>query len=245
MSGHSKWKNIAHKKGAADAKRAKVFTKYAREIAIAIKEGSADPSSNSKLAAVIAKAKSENVPNDNINRVLQKYQSGAAAENYEYVNYEGYGPSGVAVLVETLTDNRTRTVSEVRHYFDKYGGNMGATGCVSWQFDRKGVIVVSAEDKDEDEAMMVALDAGAEDFEAADDYFEITTPADDVHAVADALREAGYEVMQAEEAMVPQTYVKLTGEEDIKNMRKMLDVMEENDDVQNVWHNWENETDEV
>ncbi len=240
MSGHSKWHNIAAKKGVADAKRAKVFTKYAREIAIAIREGgSANPSTNSKLQAVIAKAKSENVPNDNINRVLQKYASGAATENYEHIDYEGYGPQGVAIIVETLTDNRQRTVSDVRHYFDKYGGNMGNTGCVSWQFSRKGIILLDGEDKDEEEAMLAAVEAGADDFEAEDDVFEVTTTVDDLFTVRDALSDAGYTVIQAEEQMIPSSYIKLTNEDDIKNMRKMLDAMEENDDVQNVWHNWE------
>ena len=164
MSGHSKWHNIQKTKGAQDAKKAKIFTKYAREMAIAIREGGADPASNSKLAAIIARAKSENVPNDNINRTLQKYQSGAAAENYEYINYEGYGPAGIAVIAECLTDNRNRTASDVRHYFDKYGGNMGAAGCVSWSFDKKGVIVIDNEDEDLDEEAVFesALEAGAD-----------------------------------------------------------------------------------
>ncbi|MBQ7624601.1 MAG: YebC/PmpR family DNA-binding transcriptional regulator [Clostridia bacterium] len=241
MSGHSKWHNIQKTKGAADAKKAKVFTKYAREMAIAIKEGGgADPNSNSKLSAVILRAKSENVPNDNINRVLQKYQSGAAAENYEYITYEGYGPCGVAIIVDALTDNRNRTVSDVRHYFDKYGGNMGTNGCVSWQFDKKGVIVIDGEDLDEDTVMMEALDAGADDFSAEDGVFEIYTSPDTFDEVREKLSKAGYSSVEAQIEMVPQTYVPITGEDNIKNMEKMLELLEDNDDVQNVWHNWDN-----
>jgi YebC/PmpR family DNA-binding regulatory protein len=242
MSGHSKWHNIQKTKGAADAKKAKIFTKYAREMAIAIKEGGgADPASNSKLSAVISRAKSENVPNDNINRILHKYQSGAAAENYEHVTYEGYGPCGIAVIVETLTDNRNRTVADVRHYFDKYGGNMGNTGCVSWQFDQKGVIVIDGEDLDEDTVMMEALDAGAEDFSADDGIFEVYTSTDSFDEVREKLKEMGYEFMEAQVQMVPQNYMTISGEDNLKNMQKMLEVMEENDDIQNVWHNWEQE----
>ena len=242
MSGHSKWHNIQKTKGAADAKKAKIFTKYAREMAIAIKEGGgADPASNSKLSAVISRAKSENVPNENINRILHKYQSGAAAENYEHVTYEGYGPCGIAVIVETLTDNRNRTVADVRHYFDKYGGNMGNTGCVSWQFDQKGVIVIDGEDLDEDTVMMEALDAGAEDFSAEDGIFEVYTSTDSFDEVREKLKEMGYEFMEAQVQMVPQNYMTISGEDNLKNMQKMLEVMEENDDIQNVWHNWEQE----
>lgn len=241
MSGHSKWHNIQKTKGAQDAKKAKIFTKYAREMAIAIREGGADPASNSKLAAIIARAKSENVPNDNINRTLQKYQSGAAAENYEYIDYEGYGPAGIAVIVECLTDNRNRTVADVRHYFDKYGGNLGASGCVSWQFDRKGVLVVDAEDRDEETVMMQALEAGASDFDASEDVFEIYTTPDDFESVKNVLSDQGFSFLEAQVEMVPQNYMKLTNEEDIKNMTKMLEMLENNDDVQNVWHNWDNE----
>ncbi len=239
MSGHSKWHNIQKTKGAQDAKRAKIFTKYAREMAIAIREGGADPNSNSKLAAIIARAKSENVPNDNINRTLQKYQSGAATENYEYINYEGYGPAGIAVIVECLTDNRNRTVADVRHYFDKYGGNLGTSGSVSWQFTQKGVLVIDGEDLDEETVMMQALDAGASDFDASDGVFEVYTEPDDFDAVKDALAAQGLEFMEAQVEMVPQTYIKLTDEDDIKNMTKMLELMDDNDDIQNVWHNWD------
>ncbi|MBR4954701.1 MAG: YebC/PmpR family DNA-binding transcriptional regulator [Clostridia bacterium] len=240
MSGHSKWHNIQKTKGAADAKKAKIFTKYAREMAIAIKDGGgADPASNSKLSAVISRAKSENVPNDNINRILQKYQSGAAAESYEHVTYEGYGPCGIAVIVETLTDNRNRTVADVRHYFDKYGGNMGTSGCVSWQFSQKGVIVIDGEDLDEDAVMMEALDAGAEDFSAEEGIFEVYTDPDSFDEVREKLKEMGYEFMEAQVQMVPQNYITISGEDNLKNMQKMLEVMEANDDIQNVWHNWE------
>ena len=242
MSGHSKWHNIQKTKGAADAKKAKIFTKYAREMAIAIKEGGgADPNSNSKLAAVISRAKSENVPNDNIKRTLDKYKSGAATENYEHVTYEGYGPGGVAVLVDALTDNKNRTVAEVRHYLDKYGKGMGASGCVAWSFDKKGVFVIDNEDGDyeEDAVMMDSLDAGAADFVAEEDCFEIYTDPDDFNAVAAALEAKGYKFVSAQVEMVPQNYQKLESEEDIKSMEKLLDALEDDDDVQNVWHNWD------
>lgn len=242
MSGHSKWHNIQKTKGAADAKKAKIFTKYAREMAIAIKEGgSADPNSNSKLAATIVRAKSENVPNDNIKRTLDKYKNGAAAESYEHVDYEGYGPGGVAVIVETLTDNRNRTVAEVRHYMDKYGKGMGSSGCVSWQFEKKGVIVVDGEGLDEETVMMQALEAGAADFSAEEDVFEIYTTPEEFDAVREKIVAAGLPVVDAEVEMVPSTYISLSEEEDIKNMNKMLEAMDGNDDIQSVWHNWENQ----
>ena len=244
MSGHSKWHNIQKAKGAADAKRSQAFTKIAREIIVAVKEGgSGDPNNNSRLATVIAKAKAANMPNDNIKRTIDKALGAGNTDNFEKVVYEGYGPSGVAVIVEALTDNRNRTAPEVRHLFDKYGGNMGASGCVSWSFDRKGVIVIDNEDKDLDEetVMMDALDCGAADFEADGDVFEITTEPDDFNAVTAALEAKGYVFAEAAIEMVPQNYIKLTGEEDVKNMTKLIDLLEENDDVQNVWHNWEQE----
>ena len=244
MSGHSKWHNIQKTKGAADAKRSQAFTKIAREIIVAVKEGgSGDPNNNSRLATVIAKAKAANMPNDNIKRTIDKALGAGNSDNFEKVVYEGYGPSGVAVIVEALTDNRNRTAPEVRHLFDKYGGNMGASGCVSWSFDRKGVIVINNEDGDldEDKVMEDALEAGAEDIEADGDVFSVSTAPDDVTAVADYLTSHGYELLSAQVEMVPQTYIKLTDEGDIKNMQKMLDMFEDNDDVQNVWHNWENE----
>ena len=244
MSGHSKWHNIQKTKGAADAKRSQAFTKIAREIIVAVKEGgSGDPNNNSRLATVIAKAKAANMPYDNIKRTIDKALGAGNTDNFEKVVYEGYGPSGVAVIVEALTDNRNRTAPEVRHLFDKYGGNMGASGCVSWSFDRKGVIVIDNEDKDLDEetVMMDALDCGAADFEADGDVFEITTEPDDFNAVTAALEAKGYVFAEAAIEMVPQNYIKLTGEEDVKNMTKLIDLLEENDDVQNVWHNWEQE----
>ena len=244
MSGHSKWHNIQKAKGAADAKRSQAFTKIAREIIVAVKEGgSGDPNNNSRLATVIAKAKAANMPNDNIKRTIDKALGAGNTDNFEKVVYEGYGPSGVAVIVEALTDNRNRTAPEVRHLFDKYGGNMGASGCVSWSFERKGVIVIDNEDKDLDEetVMMDALDCGAADFEADGDVFEITTEPDDFNAVTAALEAKGYVFAEAAIEMVPQNYIKLTGEEDVKNMTKLIDLLEENDDVQNVWHNWEQE----
>ena len=244
MSGHSKWHNIQKTKGAADAKRSQAFTKIAREMIVAGKEGgSGDPNNNSRLATVIAKAKAANMPNDNIKRTIDKALGAGSAENFEKVVYEGYGPSGVAVIVEALTDNRNRTAPEVRHLFDKYGGNMGATGCVSWSFDRKGVIVIDNEDGDLDEEKVMedALDCGAADFEADGNIFEITTEPDDFNTVTAALEAKGYVFAEAAIEMVPQNYIKLTSEDDIKNMTKMIDLMEDNDDVQNVWHNWEQE----
>lgn len=242
MSGHSKWKNIAHKKGISDAKRAKVFTKIGREMAIAIREGGPDPNVNSKLRDVITKARANNVPNDNIKRLIEKYSgAGNDAEKYEVITYEGYGPSGTAVIVETMTDNRNRTAAEMRHYFDKYGASLGASGCVSWQFERKGVIVVEAEGKDEDSTMMLALEAGADDFKAEDGVYEIITAPENLGAVRDALDAEGYRFLEAEEEMIPSNYVTLTADDDIKNMLKLLEMLEDNDDVQNVWHNCDND----
>ena len=244
MSGHSKGHNIQKTKGAADAKRSQAFTKIAREMIVAVKEGgSGDPNNNSRLATVIAKAKAANMPNDNIKRTIDKALGAGSTDSFEKVVYEGYGPSGVAVIVEALTDNRNRTAPEVRHLFDKYGGNMGASGCVSWSFDRKGVIVIDNEDGDLDEetVMMDALDCGAEDFSAEETIFEITTSPDDFNAVTAALEGRGYVFAEAEIQMVPQNYIQLTNEDDIKNMTKLIDLLEDNDDVQNVWHNWEQE----
>ena len=240
MSGHSKWHNIQKTKGAADAKRSQIFTKIAREMIVAVKQGgSGDPNNNSRLATVIAKAKAANMPNDNIKRTIDKALGSGNADNYENVVYEGYGPCGVAVIVEALTDNRNRTAPEVRHYFDKFGGNLGATGCVSWSFDRKGVIVIEREDLDEDTVMMDALDAGADDMQADEDCFEITTTPEAFGEVLAKLEVKGYTFASAGVDMVPQNYVKLEKEEDIKNMEKLIDMLEENDDVQNVYHNWE------
>lgn len=244
MSGHSKWHNIAKRKGANDAKKAKIFTKIGREMAIAIKEGgSANPDFNARLRDCIAKAKANNMPNDNIKRTLDKYSGANGQVNYEANNYEGYGIGGVAVVVETLTDNKNRTVADVRHLFDKYGAGLGATNCVSWQFDKKGVIIMERGELDEDTVMMQALEAGAEDFQADENTFEIYTTPDDFSAVREALETLGYSFVEAEVEMVPQNYITLENEEDMAKMRKLLDNLEDNDDVQAVWHNWENEDD--
>lgn len=244
MSGHSKWHNIQKTKGAADAKRAQAFTKIAREMIVAVKDGgSGDPANNSRLAAVITKAKAANMPNDNIKRTIEKALGSGDNSNYESITYEGYGPSGVAVIVETMTDNRNRTASEMRHYFDKYGGNMGTSGCVSWSFDKKGVIIIDNEDMklDEDTVMEAALEAGADDCVTEEETFVVYTAPDDFQSVATTLEDAGYKFLSAEVEMVPQNYIKLTSEDEIKNMNKMLEMFDDNDDVQNVWHNWENE----
>ncbi len=241
MSGHSKWHNIQKTKGAADAKRSQIFTKIAKEMIVAVKTGgSGDPANNSRLATVIAKAKAANMPNDNIKLTIDRALGSGNADAYESVVYEGYGPCGVAVIVEALTDNRNRTAPNVRHLFDKYGGNLGATGCVSWSFDRKGVIVIEKEDLDEDTVMMDALDAGADDMQVEDEVFEVYTYPDAFAAVTEALEAKGYTFLEAEVQMVPQNYIKLENEDDIKNMEKMIDLLEEDDDVQNVWHNWDN-----
>ena len=242
MSGHSKWSTIKRKKGEKDGARAKVFTKISREILVCIKEtGSADPANNSRLYALVQKAKSNNIPNDNIDRLLKKAAGGAEKNDYEDCVYEGYGPCGVAVIVECLTDNKNRTAGNVRHYFDKFGGNLGATGCVSWSFDKKGVLVIDNEDGDyeEDQVMMDAMDCGADDFEAEDDVFTVYTDPDDFNAVADAMTQKGYSFVSAQIEMVPQNYQKLTDPEQISLMEKLLDIMDDDDDVQNVWHNWD------
>lgn len=244
MSGHSKWNNIKRKKEKTDGAKAKIFTKIGRELAVAVKEGGGpDPASNSKLKDCIAKAKANNVPNDNIERIIKKAAGDGDAERYESMVYEGYGPNGVAVIVEALTDNRQRTAPEVRHLLDKFGKGLGATGCVSWSFDRKGVIILDNEDGDldEDTVMMDALDCGAADFEPEEDCFTIYTEPDDCGKVASALEGKGYVFASAQVEMVPQNYVKLTDAGDIKNMEKLIDALEDNDDVQNVYHNWEQE----
>jgi len=241
MSGHSKWHNIQKTKGAADAKRSQAFTKIAREMIVAVKEGgSGDPANNSKLATVVAKAKAVNMPNDNIKRTIEKALGSGNADNYETINYEGYGPNGVAVIVEATTDNRNRTASEVRHTFDKYGGNLGATGCVSWSFDKKGVILIDNEDGDldEDAVMMDVLEAGAEDFSPDEDMFVVYTVPDDLSKVCEALEDK-YTFVSAQVEMVPQSYVQLTDPEDAKRFEKMLEILDDNEDVQNVWHNWD------
>ncbi len=240
MSGHSKWNNIKHKKEKTDAQRAKVFTKIGKEIAMAVKAGGADPNSNSKLRDLIAKAKSLNVPNDNIDRVIKKAAS-SDAEDYESIYYEGYGPSGIAVIVECATDNRNRTSADLRHYFDKFGGNLGTTGCVAYLFSDKGIILIDAEGVDEDAIMEAALEAGAEDIGLEEDAFEVLTPVNDLYAVKDALEGAGYTILSTEEAKIPSSYINLTDEDAVIKMNKLIDALDDNEDVQNYWHNWENE----
>ena len=245
MSGHNKWSTIKRKKEKTDGARAKVFTKIGREIAVAVRDGGPDPASNSKLKDIIAKAKAANVPNDNIDRIIKKASGEAGGADYESIMYEGYGPSGIAVIVEALTDNRNRTAGDVRHYFDKYGGNMGQSGCVSFMFSRYGVILIESEDVDEETLMEAALEAGAVDFITEDEsVFEVRTEPNDLGAVRDALEAAGYSFAVAEVQYVPSTYTTLTNEDDIKNMNKMLEMFEDNDDVQEVWHNWENPDEE-
>ena len=241
MSGHSKWNNIKRKKEKTDGAKAKVFTKIGRELAVAVKQGGGpDPASNSTLKALIAKAKAANMPNDNIERCIKKAASEGEGDNYESIVYEGYGPCGIAVIVEALTDNRNRTAGDVRHYFDKFGGNLGTTGCVSFMFQEKGVLVVEKEDLDEDKVMEDSLEAGASDFQADEDVFEIYTEPSDFNGVLEDLTAKGYEFVSAEVEMVPDTYTEITDEEAIVKMQKLLDALEDNDDVQNVWHNWEN-----
>ena len=241
MSGHSKWANIKNKKGKADAAKGKTFTKIGREIQIAVREGGPDPASNSKLRDVIAKAKAANIPNDNITRSIKKASGEGSAEIIEEITYEGYGPAGIAIFVEAVTDNRNRTAAEVRHIFDKNGGNLGNSGCVGFMFDRKGVIAIEKEDgPDEDTLMMDALDCGAEDFSSDDEeIYEITTDPNDFSAVRDALEEKGYKFVEAEIQRIPQNYVKLTDEAQIAQIEKLLDMLDDNDDVMEVYHNWE------
>ena len=246
MSGHSKWHNIQKTKGAADAKRSATFTKIAKEMIVAVKHGgSGDPKNNSRLATIVAKAKAANMPNDNIKRTIEKALGAGSTDSYESLTYEGYGPSGVAVIVETLTDNRNRTAPNVRHLFDKYNGNLGAAGCVSWSFDRKGVIVIDNEEGelDEDTVMMDALEAGADDLKNEGDVFTVYTDPDVFNEVNAALEAKGYTFVSAQIEMVPQNYIKLTSEQDIKNMTRLIELLEEDDDVQNVWHNWEQDED--
>ena len=241
MSGHSKWKNIMHKKGKTDAQRAKIFTKISKEMMIVIKEGGPDPNSNSKLRDLIAKAKQNNVPNDNIDRIIKRAQEGRDTNNYEAITYEGYGKSGVGVIVETLTNNKNRTAGEMRHYFDKYGAGLASPGAVSWQFDNRGVIVVSNEAGSEDDVMMAALDAGALDFSAEEFSYEIITMPEDFENVRNGLSSAQIPIEYAEIEMVPQTYITVESQEDIEAMRKLLEMLDDNEDVQNVYHNMENE----
>ncbi len=244
MSGHSKWSNIKRRKEATDGAKAKVFTKIGREIIVCVKEGGPDPNNNSRLRDLIAKAKSNNVPNDNIDRVIKKAAGDSEKDSYEELVYEGYGPCGIAVIVECLTDNKNRTAGDIRHYFDKFGGNLGTTGCVSFMFTQKGVIIAENSGFDEDKVMEDCFEAGASDFNIEDDVIEITSDPTDLSAAAQALRNLGYNVVSAEIEQVPSTYTALTDEEAIKKMNLLLEHLEDNDDVQNVYHNWEMPDDE-
>lgn len=245
MSGHSKWSTIKHKKGKADAKRGQIFTKLAKYIAVASREGGSDPDMNAKLKEAIAKAKAANMPNENIDRAVKKGAGELQGSVYEEIAYEGYGPGGVAVIVETLTDNKNRTAADVRHAFDKNGGNLGTSGCVGFLFTKKGQILIEkTEVLDEESLMMIALDAGAEDIETAEEGYEISTEPVDFGQVCDALKQEGFELAAAEIAMIASTEVELTDATEIKKMLKMIDMFDDNEDVQAVWHNWTGEDDE-
>ena len=239
MSGHSKWHNIAAKKGKTDAQRGKIYTKLGREILIAVRNGGPDPAANSKLRDVIAKCKANNMPNDNIERSIKKAAGDGDAANYEELTYEGYGPNDVAILIEVATDNRNRTAGDVRHILDKFGGNLGTSGSVSWMFDKKGVIIIekASTKLSEEELMMEALEAGAENFEADDEFYEITTSPDDFSSVREYLEGKGIEYVEAEVKIVPQTYIDLD-EEGSRKMSLIVEKLEDNDDVQEIWHNW-------
>ena len=238
MSGHSKWANIKHKKGKADAERGKVFTKIGREIAIAVREGGADPATNGKLRDVVAKAKASNMPNDNISRSIKKAAGESENVTYEEITYEGYAPGGVAVIAEVVTDNRNRTASDVRHIFDKNGGSLGTTGSVGYMFDLKGLILIEQnEDMVEDEVLMQALEAGAEDVQVTDEVFEVYTAPNDFSAVREGLEQAGYSFLSAERRRIPQTTVTVSDEETLQKVQKLLEMLEDNDDVMAVYHN--------
>ena len=242
MSGHSKWSNIKRKKEKTDGQKAKVYTKIGREIAVAVKAGGPDPDNNPKLKDIIAKARANNMPNDNVKRCIDKAAGSQETDNYEEVVYEGYGPKGVAVIVETLTDNRNRTASDVRHYFDKFGGNLGTTGCVSFMFDKRGVILIEKSDDIDEEALMNdALEAGADDFNEEEEIFEILTAWENLSQIRDELESKGYKFEKAEVDLIPSTYTNLTDEKDILMMSKLIEHLEDNDDVQEIYHNWENE----
>lgn len=240
MSGHSKWSNIKGRKGKQDAKKGKIFTKLARAITVATREGGADADYNSSLATAIEKAKAENMPNDNIDRAIKAGLGAAAGQNFETITYEGYGPCGTAFMVQCLTDNKNRTAADVRHYFSKYSGNLGTTGCVGYLFDRKGIISIEMKDSiEEDALMMAALDAGAEDFEVEEDTYEVTTKPEDFITVLKGLKAAGYEDIKGDIMYIPQTTVKVEGEENLKMLEKLIDALEDNDDVQEIYHNWD------
>jgi YebC/PmpR family DNA-binding regulatory protein len=241
MSGHSKWHNIQRRKNAVDGARAKVFTKIGREIMVAVKEGGGDPAGNSKLRDLISKAKANNVPNENIDRVIKKAMGDSTKTSYETNIYEGYGPKGVAVIVETLTDNKNRTAGDVRHFFDKFGGNLGTSGCVSFMFTAKGAVEAERGTFDEDKIAEDVIEAGGDDYEIDDDIIEIETEPGNAVAVSEALAAVGYKILSADSTMIPSTYVQLTDPDDIKKMNLLLDTLEDNDDVQKVYHNWDSE----
>ena len=243
MSGHSKWNNIKNKKEKSDAQRGKIFTKLGREILVAVKEGGPDPAGNSKLRDVIAKCKANNMPNDNIERSIKKAAGDGNAANYEEITYEGYGPNGVAVMIETMTDNRNRTAGDVRHILDKFGGNLGTNGSVSWMFDKKGVIVIekSSTKISEDDLMLEVIEAGAENFESEEEFYEITTAPEDFSTVREYLENKGIIYLEAEVKMVPQNYMAIDDEDGKKKMGLIIEKLEELDDVQEIWHNWDEE----
>lgn len=244
MSGHSKWKNIMHRKEKSDAQRAKVFTKIGREMSVAVKEGGADPASNAKLWDLIAKAKTNNVPSENIERIIKKAAGDGDKNEYESIFYEGYGPCGVAVIVETLTENRNRTAGEIRHYFDKFGGNLGQIGSVGWMFAEKGVIVVDKTGINEDKLMEDCLEAGAVDFNSDDEVFEVFTDPFELGSVCAALEKSNFIFLSAQIERIPSNYIRLDKGEDITLMHHLLDMLEDNDDVQNVWHNLDEPSEE-
>lgn len=242
MSGHSKWANIKRKKGAADAQRGKIFTKLGKEIQIAVRDGGPNPDNNSKLKDIITKAKAANMPNDNIQRSIKKASGEGGSEIIEEITYEGYGPGGIAIIANVVTDNRNRTAADVRHIFTKFGGNLGNSGCVAFMFDKKGVIVIENDGSvDEETLMMDVLDAGADDFDPSEEAFEITTSPDAFSAVCEALEAKGYVFESAEVTMVPQTYTKLTDEKQLEQIEKLLEGLDDNDDVIDVYHNWDEE----
>ncbi len=244
MSGHSKWNNIKRKKEATDAAKAKIFTKIGREITVCVKEGGPDPNNNARLRDLVAKAKSNNVPNDNIDRVIKKAAGGEDKNNYETLVYEGYGPNGVALIVECLTDNKNRTAGDIRHYFDKFGGNLGTTGCVSFMFSKKGIIVLENNGLDEDAVMEDVFEFGGDDLEVDEDTIEAECAPEALHELREGLAGKGYNILSAEVEMIPATYTTLTDEDHLKKMNLLLEHLEDNDDVQNVYHNWEMTTED-
>ncbi len=240
MAGHSKWANTKHRKGRQDAKKAKIFTKLARAITVAVKEGGTDPEYNASLANAIEKAKAENMPNDNIDRAIKKGAGSASENNFESITYEGYGPCGTAFMVQCLTDNKNRTAADIRHYFSKYNGNLGSTGCVSYLFERKGVIAIKNDGQiNEEDLMLTVLEVGADDLKNEEDIFEVITPPENFMAVLKGIKSSGYNNVNGEVLYIPQTTTKIDNEEDTKTIAKLIDALEDNDDVQEIYHNWE------